>query len=380
MMEKVTITHRPSRSGYDIVIGSGGLERAGEWLRQCLDQRKVKAAIVSNPKVFGIYGEAFERSLVRSGFNTSVWLMRDGERYKDLRSLAELLRQLSIEKLTRNDVIIALGGGVVGDLAGFAAAVYMRGVRFVQVPTTLLAMIDSSVGGKTGINTDLGKNLVGAFHHPSGVLIDTVVLQTLPRREVTAGLCEAVKQATVSGPRLFEQTSSYLETLSSKQKLGDKAGLGKLIAAQVKFKASIVRQDQTESIDRTDAKSRKILNFGHTVGHALEKATNYRYLRHGEAVGYGILAASQLSKNLDLLGQDELKLLNDVVRRVGRLPDIGRISPETVFEAIKFDKKALGGKLNWVLLKGIGKPVIVSEDDIPRNALTRAVKTILKKN
>jgi 3-dehydroquinate synthase len=307
----------------------------------------------------------------------SVWLMKDGERHKNLASLNGALKHLAEERLTRDDVVIALGGGVVGDLAGFVAAVYLRGIRFLQVPTTLLAMIDSSVGGKTGINTEFGKNLVGAFHRPSGVLIDVETLRTLPRRELTAGFCEAIKQGAISGEKLFDQTAGYLDQAANITDINSER-LARLIAKQVAFKASIVRQDETEKTSRNDAKSRKILNFGHTFGHALEKVTNYRRLRHGEAVGYGILVAAELSKNLDLLPDNELKLLNDVVHRAGRLPGIGDIAPNTIFEAFKYDKKISVSGLSWILLNGIGKPIIVRERDIPKKALASAVKKILK--
>jgi 3-dehydroquinate synthase len=238
-------------------------------------------------------------------------------------------------------------------------------------------MIDSAVGGKTGINSEYGKNLIGAFHRPSGVLIDVDVLRTLARRELTAGFCEAIKHGALSGQKLFEETAGFLTDFPPVKGFATNDRSVNLIADQVAFKASIVRQDEREKTDRKDSKSRKILNFGHTFGHALEKVTDYRRFRHGEAVGYGMLLAAELSKNLDLFSQSELKLFNDVVRRAGKLPGIGGISPESIFESLKFDKKSTGGKLTWVLLRSIGKPAIVSETDIPRKALAKAVKTIL---
>ena len=376
-MQQLNIGHRRPNTSYEISIARAQLAGIGEWAMKCVGRSARKVAIVSNPTVFALYGEIVQRSLKRAGFAVSVWLMKDGERYKNVASLNALLEHLSNERLTRDDVVVALGGGVVGDLAGFASAVYLRGIRFLQVPTTILAMIDSSVGGKTGINTAFGKNLVGAFHNPSGVMIDIDALGTLPRRELTAGFCEAVKQGAISGQRLFSKTADYLAKYFPTSQSDPKA-LIDLIAAQVAFKASIVRQDETETTDRIDARSRKILNFGHTFGHALEKVTSYRRFRHGEAVGYGILLAGELSKNIDLLPQNELDLLNDVVHRVGRLPRIADIAPESIFKALTFDKKSSAGNINWVLLKGIGKPVIISEKDIPRSALTNAVKVILK--
>jgi 3-dehydroquinate synthase len=209
-------------------------------------------------------------------------------------------------------------------------------------------------------------------------LIDVDTLRTLPRRELTAGFCEAIKQGAISGRSLFNKTSDYLAEFPPSAPETQPERLAELISAQIAFKASIVKQDETEGTERTDARSRKILNFGHTFGHALEKVTNYKRLRHGEAVGYGILLAGLLSKNLDLLPLNELKSLNDVVHRVGSLPRIDDIAPESIYKALTFDKKASGGKINWVLLRGIGKPAIISEKDIPRPVLTQAVRTILK--
>jgi 3-dehydroquinate synthase len=377
-MRRVKINHRNTSSGYEIVVSGGQLAGTGEWARNCLGASAAKAVIVSNQTVFAIYGNIVERSLKRAGLRVSISLMKDGERYKNLSSLDSLLDHLSTERLSRDDVVVALGGGVVGDLAGFGSAVYLRGIRFLQVPTTLLAMIDSSVGGKTGVNTEFGKNLVGAFHNPTGVLIDVDALRTLPSRELTAGFCEAIKQGAISSRKLFDLTAKYLADFPPAKRYLETDRLAELIAAQVAFKASVVKQDQNESTGRTDARSRKILNFGHTFGHALEKVTKYRRLRHGEAVGYGIMLAGELSKNLDLLPKNELDSLNDVVHRAGRLPRIADIEPGSIYEALKFDKKSSGGNISWILLKGIGKPVIISEKEIPRSALTKAVKTILK--
>jgi 3-dehydroquinate synthase len=376
-MKSLEIRHSGTSSRYSVQIGPDLLEGIGNWIAEECGKAK-RAAIISNPTVFGLYGKAVLRGLKPVGVSTSVWLMKDGERYKDLASLKGALAHLSGERISRDDIVIALGGGVVGDLAGFAAAVYLRGIGFLQVPTTLLAMIDSSVGGKTGINTEFGKNFVGAFHRPSAVLIDVDTLNTLPPRELTAGFCEAIKHGAISGKKLLNETADFLQNFNENRSPNAEK-LAELIARQVAFKASIVRQDERESTGRDDSRSRKILNFGHTFAHALEKVTKYRRLRHGEAVGYGIMLAARLSKNLDLLPQNELDLLNDVVHRAGRLPGIADIDSDKIFEAFKYDKKSSGEGLKWVLLKGIGRPVIVPEKDIPRRALIDAVKQTLKR-
>ncbi|MBV9241354.1 MAG: 3-dehydroquinate synthase, partial [Acidobacteria bacterium] len=368
-MIRVPIKLSTRSSSYTISIGGGTLSKVGTCMRGWLGKDSRKALIVSNPAVFDLYGDAVTRSLSDAGFAVSRFLIKDGEKYKTLRSAESALEALSAAGLGRTDVVVALGGGVVGDLAGFAAAVYLRGIRFVQVPTTLLAMIDSSVGGKTGVNTSFGKNLTGAFHQPSGVLIDPKVLSTLPSRELTAGFCEMVKHGALAGRELLAATSDLLERFSGGPAVGMERAMSELIRANVEFKASIVGSDERESSNRRDSKSRKVLNFGHTLAHALEKVTNYKYFRHGEAVGYGILFASELSKNLALCDEKDVNLLRDVVHRVGDLPSLAGIDPDGVLRAFKSDKKVIGGELQMVLLKGIGKPVIVSEKDIPQPLL-----------
>ncbi len=379
------IDFQQKSSGYEIVIGNEVLSHCGKWARKCLGSDAVKVVIVSNPTVFALYGKLVGKSLRASGFAVSHFLIKDGERYKTLRSAESALTFFAEKQLSRTDAVVALGGGVVGDLAGFASAVYLRGVPFLQIPTTLLSMIDSSVGGKTGVNSAFGKNLIGAFYQPKGVLIDTDVLRTLPQRELTAGFCEAVKQGAIGGKQLFTQTSDFLSAfkpIDFCQFADDnyfKSQLSDLIAANVTFKAKIVAGDERESSRRTDRKSRKILNFGHTLAHALEKVTDYKYLKHGEAVGYGIMFAAELSKSLALCDEKDVKLLNDVVHRVGSLPRLANIDEKEVFEAFRFDKKHLAGSLQMVLLNGIGKPLILDEKEIPPSTTQKVLKSFLQK-
>ena len=372
-------------SDYEIVIGQDLLPTCGKWARKCLGKGAAKIVVVSNPAIFKLYGKQTEASLSDAGFGVSHFLIKDGEQHKSLRTAELALKFFAESRLSRTDAVIALGGGVVGDLAGFASAIYLRGITFLQVPTTLLAMIDSSVGGKTGVNSALGKNLTGAFHQPRGVLINTSVLHTLPVRELTAGFCEAIKQGAIGGRNLLNQTGDFLAAYPP----GDFAGfkhskkfqvpISDLIAAQVAFKAKIVAGDEHESSGRKDARSRKILNFGHTLAHALEKVTDYRYFRHGEAVGYGILFAAELSNFLALCSEEDVKLLNDVVHRAGSLPTLANIDEKEVFEAFKFDKKHLSGSLQMILLKGIGKPVILTTNDIPQVSIQKVLKKFLQK-
>jgi 3-dehydroquinate synthase len=384
MTETVRVATREKAASYDIRIGRGLLADAGEWAMKSLAGRPGRASIVSNRKVFSLYGETVSDGLSAAGFEPVVHLIGDGERFKSLKTLEKTLQFLSQSKLSRTDAVIALGGGVVGDLAGFAASVYLRGIDFLQIPTTLLSMIDSSVGGKTGVNSSFGKNLIGSFYQPRGVLVDTDVLRTLPGREVTAGFCEAVKQGAIGGRKLLDGTAAFLEKLQGsniREKLDDPRSadeLASVLAAQVSFKARIVSGDERESVSKTDARSRKILNFGHTFGHALEKVTNYRYLRHGEAVGHGIRFAAALSKNLGLLAPNEVKLLNDVVHRAGKLPPIDNIDPREIFATFKYDKKMINDSLHWILLERLGKPVIFPHAKIPQAALTASFKETVR--
>lgn len=384
MTSTVRVKTREKGSSYEIRIGGGLLDEVGRWASAVLPHARGRVAIVSNKKVFGLYGERLSSSLAAAGFRPSVHLIGDGERFKNLRTLEGTLDHLSGAAIARTDAVMALGGGVVGDLAGFAASVYLRGIDFLQVPTTLLSMIDSSVGGKTGVNSRFGKNLIGAFYQPRGVLIDTETLRTLPEREVTAGFCEAVKQGAIGGGRLFDETAAFLEMRGGSKlaKSLDNAGfrekLASMLGSQVRFKAKIVAGDEREAVGKTDAASRKILNFGHTLGHALEKVTDYKYLRHGEAVGYGVRFAAELSKNLGLLPADEVTLLNDVVRRAGSLPPITSIDPREVFATFKYDKKMIDNSLQWILLKGIGKPIIFPHAEIPQSALSSAFNAVAR--
>ncbi len=382
--QNLTIECPRSASSYQISIGDGRLRDCGEWTGKCLDREAAKIVIVSNPTVYKLYGSSVAKSLVDAGFTVSSWQMKDGEEHKNYRNVEKALAFFSDSGLERTDAVIALGGGVVGDLAGFAASIYMRGIRFLQIPTTLLAMVDSSVGGKTGVNAAFGKNTIGAFHQPSGVLIDPSVLSTLPIRELAAGFCEVIKHGALSGRKLLDQTAEFLKRypldrfVAVERDSNFKSEYSNLICRNVEFKASIVARDERESPKRTDSRSRKILNFGHTLAHALERVTDYRYFKHGEAVGYGILYAAELSKTLALCDKKDVKLLYDVVHSVGTLPSLANIDPQEVFEAFRFDKKRSGGSLKMVVLKGIGEPVIVSGEDIPGSAHTKALKQLLK--
>ena len=370
---EISLKHEARRS--EINIGRGIRRQLGELL---LSKGPRQAGVISNKRVFDLYGREVVRALKKSGYKVFEWLMPEGERYKSFSSLEKALTFLSENRFERNDLVIALGGGVVGDLAGFSAAIYLRGVPVAQVPTTLLAQVDSSVSGKTGINLPVGKNLVGAFHQPAAVFIDTETLMTLPQRELVSGFCEMVKQSLISDRSLFDMTSKCLQKIGNDPEFLLSSEFEDLIAAHCSFKASIVANDERESTSRSDAKSRRVLNFGHTTAHALETITHYRTFRHGEAVGYGMLVAGELSRDLGLIDSGELNQLRDAVRLCGPLPRADKLEINQIIRALQHDKKSVDGQINWVLLEGIGRPRIVEGRLINAKSLRNSLKAGLK--
>jgi 3-dehydroquinate synthase len=375
-MHRLEISLKQEARRSEININSGIRRKLGQLIPLEAPRR---VAIISNQRVFDLYGREVVRSLKAAGFKPLEWLMPEGERYKSFRILEKAVTFLSENRLERDDLVMALGGGVVGDLAGFSAAIYLRGLPLAQVPTTLLSQIDSSVGGKTGINLPTGKNLVGAFHQPSSVFIDTETLVSLPPRELVSGFCEMVKQALISDRSLFETTVHCLQKSGSKRDFLVSPEFENLIAAHCGFKASIVANDERESTSRSDAKSRRVLNFGHTTAHALETITNYRVFRHGEAVGYGMLVAGELSRNLGLIDAGELKSLREAVSLCGPLPRADNLDVNQIIRALEHDKKSVGGQINWVLLEGIGRPRIVEGRLISAKSLRLALRAGLQK-
>lgn len=360
---------------YRIEIGCGTIRKLGELARKALPQSTHRILIASNSTVYEIYGSQVFKNLEMNGFAPEPWLIGDGERFKSWPTLGRLLGFLNEKGFERSDAILGLGGGVVGDLAGFAAAIHLRGVCFIQVPTTLLAQIDSSVGGKTGVNFPKGKNVVGAFHQPTLVVADLETLTTLPSREITAGLCEMVKQGAVGSRELFDKTVICLTSLLKDRKTLTSPKFENLVAAHCWFKASIVAGDEREQIERKDSRSRRILNFGHTVAHALESLTAYRRFRHGEAVGWGIRVATCLSQNLGLLGRKEARDIQAAVHLCGTLPRSDDLDANAILQLALRDKKSVGGEVNWVLLKRIGRARIVNSNDIPTHILLESIRS-----
>ena len=371
---KVNVTLAREKSQYQIHVGGDLLLEAGVITRHALGAQSRRTAVVSNRRVFDLYGAKLIRSLRTSGFQVASWLMGDGERFKSLGTAEKALQFFSNTGLERTDAVIALGGGVVGDLAGFAAATYLRGIPLIHVPTTLTAQIDSAIGGKTGVNLPHAKNAIGSFHQPKAVIIDVETIKTLPRREWVGGWCEAVKNGAISTRKLFDQTVMFLSqngNYASPQLAG-------LIKSHCEFKAGIVAGDERESAMRTDKQSRRVLNFGHTVGHALEAATNYKRFRHGEAVGHGMHVAAEISKRMGLLAASELRLLCDGIKSCGPLPPADDLDPNEILRLTQTDKKRVSGNVQWVLLEEIGRPRIVADQEIPRRIIRDAVRFSLR--
>lgn len=353
---------------YDITIADGALARIGEITRAALGNKTRKLAIISNARVHGFYGKAVEKSLKQAGFAILTHLIGDGERAKSLSTAEKALAFMIANRFERSDAVVALGGGVVGDLAGFVAACYQRGVNYVQIPTTLLAQIDSSVGGKTAVNHKLGKNLIGAFHQPRAVIIDPQVLRTLPRRELGAGLYEALKYGVIWDQKFFALLTEGFENVFAL----DPALLIQLIARCCEIKAEVVTTDERES------GLRRILNFGHTVGHALEAVTAYRRLKHGEAVGYGMQCASLIAEKTGIIPHAEslaIRVGVDELGRFTRLPRIDDLNIHEVIAAMAHDKKVAQGKLPLILPTKVGEVVV--RDDISPVIIRAAVRELL---
>ncbi len=350
---------------YDITIADGILAQTGEITRAALSAKTRRLAIIANPKVHALYGRTVERSLKKAGFVTLTHLMGDGEKYKSLRTAERAWSFLLEHRFERSDAIVALGGGVVGDLAGFVAATYQRGLSFVQIPTTLLAQIDSSVGGKTAVNHPLGKNMIGAFHQPRAVMIDPTALRTLAPRELRAGLYEVLKTGIIRDRALFELTCDSIRQLEA----CDTDILARIIARCCGIKAEVVTADERE------AGLRRILNFGHTIGHALEAVTHYRRLKHGEAVGYGMKSAASIAEKAGIIAPAESQAIRVGIDLSGPLPEISDLRPQDILTAMTHDKKAAQGKIPFILPVRIGEVIV--RDDIPGPMIRAAVKELL---
>jgi len=338
-----TVTVALGDRSYDIVIGAGLLPALGTYLRSVVSPGV--ATIVTNATVRRLYGDVVSAALADAGFDPVTIEVPDGEAYKNLESLGHIYDGLVAARVERGSPIVALGGGVIGDLAGFAAATFLRGVPFVQVPTTVLAQVDSSVGGKTGVNHPAGKNLIGAFYQPRKVVIDLATLDTLPARELRAGLAEVVKYGAILSAPLFAAIERDLDRLLA----GDHDVLRPVIRECCALKAMVVTRDERE------ADYRAILNFGHTLAHAVESLTGYDRYLHGEAVAIGMSFAARLSHRRGLCAAETVERLVHVLQRIGLPTELPPgLGQERIAQAVASDKKVAGRKVKFVCLEDIG--------------------------
>ncbi len=348
---------------YPIAIGRGLLDDASLFNRHIGGSGKV--AIVTNTTVAPLYLDKVAGPLRAAGREVVPIILRDGEEFKNWESLNEVFDALLANKCDRKTTLVALGGGVIGDMTGFAAATYMRGVPFVQIPTTLLAQVDSSVGGKTGINHPLGKNMIGAFYQPRAVIADTATLDTLPDRELSAGLAEVIKHGAILDAAFFD----WIEANIGKLVARDHAALAHAIARSCEIKADVVARDEREG------GLRAVLNFGHTFGHAIEAGLGYGAWLHGEAVGCGMVMAADLSRRLNLIDDAAVDRVRALVKAAGLpvvAPDLGA---ERWIELMEVDKKNEGGAIKFILLKPLGSPSITNA---PRELLDATLEACIK--
>jgi 3-dehydroquinate synthase len=347
-----------ARSSYPILIGDRLLATLGPMLAQIAPT--LRAVVVSSPRIWQLHGPQLAAALP----GAPHLLVPDGERAKRLPTVARLYDMLVAAGADRQTIMVVVGGGVLGDLAGFAAASYLRGMPLVHVPTTVVAQVDSAIGGKVGVNHALGKNLIGAFYPPMAVLSDPSLLRTLSPREFRAGLYEVIKYGVIDSPRLFAQLESKLEAILAREL----DTLVPVIAECSRIKARVVTADELETGER------RILNFGHTAGHALEAITSYRRFRHGEAVGWGMLAAAELARARGALSEPATERLRVLVQRLGPLPAVDDLSAAACAAATARDKKVIHGTLHFVLPVAIGKTEIVK--DVQPKELVRALRKI----
>jgi 3-dehydroquinate synthase len=330
---------------YPVVIGPGITVRLIPWLKKA--RLGPRLCIITNPTVFELYGASLQESLSRIGFEVVVLSVPDGEAAKSLESAGGLYTELSRHLAERNTPLLALGGGVIGDLAGFVAATYLRGLPLVHMPTTLLSQVDSSLGGKTAVNFGTLKNQIGVFYPPRVVFSDTDTLKTLPPREIADGLAEVIKSAVIGNPRLFFVLEKNMEKVIA----GQSNALQTVVCAAAAIKASIVTRDEY------DRGPRQTLNFGHTIGHAIEAVSNFQ-ISHGESVALGMIVAGKIANKVRLFPSRDLSRLQQVIRLAGLPGVLPSLDANSLMEAVKHDKKISGGKLRFILPTRFGQVVI----------------------
>jgi 3-dehydroquinate synthase len=348
---------------YDILIGPGLLSGAGAMIKKAVAGKS--AMIVSNKKVYSLHGARLKKSLSKN-FNVSVCLVPDGEKYKNIDTLTKIYAAAALNRLDRSSCFVALGGGVIGDMAGFAAATYMRGIKVAQVPTTLLAMTDSSIGGKTGVDTPAGKNMAGAFHQPALVIMDTLTLKTLSKEEFLNGLAEVIKHGIIMDPELFYFIKSNKDRILSQ----DKKTMERLVASSARDKVSVVEKDEKETLGL-----REKLNYGHTIGHAIEAEGGYRAYKHGECVILGMVAAARIAYDLGICPEKVLLEQIKVFNSFNLIKPLKNVRTGNILKRLLSDKKVINGKIRFILTKKIGHVKLI--ENVPFSIIKKEVIGLL---
>ena len=355
-----TIPVKTASADYPVFIGRNLFAQIPRHIQKSAAR---SAFVLTSPEIWALWGKKFLAAFPKSDAPTVLFLPA-GERHKRLTQIERLASELASAGADRSSLLIAFGGGIIGDLGGFLAAIYMRGIDYIQIPTTLLAQVDSSVGGKTGVNLATGKNLIGSFHHPRAVFADIEVLQTLPDRELRAGLFESVKAGIIRDPALFR----FMEHNAAAILARDPDALERVIVAAIRMKAGVVAIDERESA------LRMILNYGHTLGHAIEAATGFRALLHGEAIAWGMLAALQIALARKTVGPDQAERIEQTILAYGPLPPF-RATLAKLLAAAGRDKKNRAGTRRFILPKGIGNAIVV--EDVSEAELLTAINGLL---
>ncbi len=359
-----TIQVKTGSAEYPVFVGRELLPTLSRRIDKITGKRAQRVFVLTSPEIWSLWADAFLESFAHRGPPTAIFL-QSGEEHKRLRTVERLAEQLAECHADRSSLLISFGGGIVGDVGGFLAAIFMRGIDYIQVPTTLLAQVDSSVGGKTGVNLQSGKNLVGSFHHPLAVFADTDILQTLPARELRAGLFESIKAGIIRNARLFSLMESKADAI-----LGcDPALIEQVVAASVRVKAEVV------SIDEMENGLRMVLNYGHTLGHAIEAATRYKKLLHGEAVAWGMIAATRLGLARGTITEAQAARIEKLILEYGPLPTL-RIPVDRLLDAATRDKKNRSGVRRFILPSGIGHAIVV--ENVTDTELYTAAESMLQ--
>jgi 3-dehydroquinate synthase len=359
-----TIHVKTASASYPVYVGRDVLAHFPAHLPKLLPKSSPPIFVLTSPQIWSLWGRQFKSTFPEDSTPTVLFLP-PGEQYKRLAGIERLATELSNAGADRSSLLVAFGGGIIGDAGGFLAAIYMRGIPYIQIPTTLLAQVDSSVGGKTGVNLTSGKNLIGSFHQPLAVFADVGVLETLPPRELRAGLFESIKAGIIRDPALFR----FLEKSREAILACDPAALERVVSSSVAMKAEVV------GIDERESGLRMILNFGHTLGHAIEAVTGYKKLLHGEAIAWGMLAALHVSRSRHALSEKDASRIEQLIRAYGPLPRFRARIPD-LLDAAGRDKKKKAGTRRFVLTTGIGNSVVV--EDVTDKELTAVLEWTLR--